>query len=284
MPTLYRNFTTQAAIDEAYNPSLGLDNNAIMEHYTKQAQHARASLDYIAKVPYGPTLDETLDIFPAQQPGAPVLVFIHGGYWRALSAADFSGIALGPCALGMTVVSIDYSLCPKVTIDEITRQARAAVAWVVRNIAQYNGDANRITIAGHSAGAHLAAMCLQTDWKADYGLKAQPLHAGLLVSGIFDIAPLRFSYLQPMLQLNEGVIQRNSPMFGCRPCTAPVLLTWGGLESSEFERQSTSFLSQWQSAGNTGTLLRQNEENHFSAIHGFESPTSPLCSWLKSHC
>lgn len=283
MRTLYQQFTTQAEIDAAYNPSLGLDSQAIMAHFHQQAELARSTLDYLPKVPYGPTLDETLDIFPAEQAGAPVLVFIHGGYWRSLSAADFSGIALGPRALGMTVVSIDYSLCPKVGIDEITRQARAAVAWVLRHIDKYNGDPKRVSIAGHSAGGHLAAMCLQTDWVCEYGLPAQPLQAGLLVSGLFDIAPLRYSYLQPMLQLEDGVIRRNSPMFGCQLSPAEVLLTWGGRESSEFERQSTEFLQQWQEVGNTGALLRQADADHFTALHGFEHSDSALCEWLSIH-
>lgn len=281
MPTLYQQFTTQDEIDAAYNPSVGLDSQAIMAHFHQRAEQARSTLDYLAKVPYGPTLDETLDIFPAEQAGAPVLVFIHGGYWRSLSAADFSGIALGPRALGMTVVLIDYSLCPKVGIDEITRQARAAVAWVLRHIERYNGDPQRVSIAGHSAGGHLAAMCLQTDWVGEYGLSGQPLRAGVLVSGLFDIAPLRYSYLQPMLQLDDGVIRRNSPMFGCQASLTELLVTWGGRESSEFERQSSSFLQRWQEAGNTGALLRQADADHFTVLHGFERCDGVLCEWLS---
>ena len=281
MQTLYREFTTQAEIDRAYDPSLEVaDLAGIRRGYAEQSERARRTLEYVPKVPFGPTLEEHVDIFPAQRPGAPVLLFIHGGYWRANTAQNFSCVALGPAELGMTVVVMNYALCPHVTLDEITRQARAAVAWVIRNIEQYNGDPQRIVVAGHSAGAHLAAMCLQTPWSAQYGLADDCIRAALLVSGVFDIAPLRYSYLQPMIQLDEGIILRNSPMFGIRASKAETLLTWGSRESTEFARQSRDFHRRWLDAGNRGELLEQPEADHFTAIHGLERAQSPLCQWL----
>jgi arylformamidase len=281
MPALYRDLETQAQIDAQYNPSLLLepgDNPAL--HYQAQALRARTELRCTLDVSYGPTVHETLDIFPADAPNAPVFVFIHGGYWRAFSSKDFSGVALGLQARGITTVVINYALCPSVTIDEITRQARAAVAWTLRNISQYGGDPGRVSIGGHSAGGHLAAMCLQTRWQEDYGLPADPLAAGLLVSGPYDLRPLRYSYLQPMIQLTEGIIQRNSPAFLTRPCSTPVWITWGGAETAEFARQSEGFHAAWQAQGNTSELRDQPGANHFTAIHGFENPNSDLCNWL----
>ena len=103
-----------------------------MRGYGERSAEARERLAGVLRRPAtAPTLDEKLDIFPAAQPNAPVFVFIHGGYWRAFSAKDHSFVALGPVALGITTVVVDYSLCPKVTIDEITRQCRAAVAWTL---------------------------------------------------------------------------------------------------------------------------------------------------------
>jgi len=251
-----------------------------MRGYGERSASARTRLAGRYRIPYGPTPEETLDIFPAGRPGAPVFVFIHGGYWRAFSASDHSFVALGPVALGITTVVVDYSLCPKVTIDEITRQCRAAVAWTLGHIGAHGGDPARVAVGGHSAGGNLSAMCLETRWDEDYGLARDPLAAALLVSGIYDIEPLRHSYLQPTIQLDDGIVRRNSPLFGVRPCATPVLVTWGGEESDEFARQSTSFHAAWQAAGNRSELRAQPGANHFSAIHGFADPEHPLCRWL----
>jgi len=100
------------------------------------------------------------------------------------------------------------------------------------------------------------------------------------VSGIYDIEPLRHSYLQPTIQLDDGIVRRNSPLFAVRPSTTPVLVTWGAEESGEFARQSISFHDAWQAAGNRSERHAQPGANHFSAIHGFADPTHPLCRWL----
>lgn len=283
MQPLYRSFKTQAQIDAQYNPSLLLaPTDSPMAHFTAQAEAARAHIPCSLNVPYGPTRAETLDIFPASQPHAPVLVFIHGGYWRAFSSKDFSGVALGLQRRGITTVVVDYALCPSVTMDEIVRQVRAAAAWVLRNIAHYGGDPSRVAVGGHSAGGHLTAMCLQTEWALDYGLPQDPFAAAIAFSGVFDLAPLRYSYLQPMIQLDDGLIRRNSPAFAVRPCTTPMWITWGGDESSEFARQSHVFHEAWQAAGNRALLQAQPGANHFSVIHALEQHDSAVCTWLAA--
>jgi arylformamidase len=281
MQLLYRDFTTQAQIDAQYNPSMGLaDPNAPGAHYAAQADKARSTLRSHLDIPFGPTVHETLDIFPADKPNAPVFVFIHGGYWRAFQSKNFHGVALGLQARGITTVVINYALCPFVTIDEITRQVRAAVAWTVRNIAQYAGDPTRVALGGHSAGGHLTAMCLQTEWQRDYGLAQDPLKAAVLVSGLYDLQPLRYSYLQPMIQLDDGIVKRNSPAFLVRKSSTPVWITWGGAESTEFARQAQIYHDAWTAAGNSAELSALPDANHFTAIHGFEEADSPLCNWL----
>jgi arylformamidase len=137
-----------------------LDNWAKASALVRQSA-AGAQLD----VAYGPGACETLDIFPAAQPGAPVLVFIHGGYWRSLDKADHSFVAPAFNAAGATVVVPNYALCPAVSIEHITLQMAAAVAWVWRHAAQWGGDPARIALAGHSAGGHLATMLLSCRWK-----------------------------------------------------------------------------------------------------------------------
>lgn len=278
---LFRGFTTQAEIDAQYNASAAVaDAAAEARHYVERSALARSSLPCTLDVPFGPTLTETLDIFPAERPDAPVFVFIHGGYWRSLSAKEFSCVALGLRQRGITTVATNYALCPHVTIDEIVRQTRAALAWVLRHIGQHGGDPRRVAIGGHSAGGHLTAMALQTRWQEDYGLPADPFRAAVLVSGLYELEPLRYSYLQPMIQLDDGIIRRNSPAFSVRPCATPALITWGADEPPEFERQAMSYHAAWQAAGNTAELLPQAGKHHFSAIHGFEDPDSPLCRWV----
>ena len=282
MKTLYRDFENQAQIDAQYNPAIGLPDATVPgKHYAQRSAFARAQLRAVLDLPYGPTRAETLDIFPADSPHAPVFVFLHGGYWRALSSKDFSCVALGLQPLGITTVVVNYALCPWVSLDEITRQVRASVAWTLRNIQHHGGDPARVALGGHSAGAHLTAMCLQTNWAQDYGLAQDPLVAALLVSGVYDIEPLRYSYLQPQIQLDAGLIRRNSPAFSVRACRTPVWVNWGGDESAEFARQASAFHQAWLAAGNTGELSALPGADHYRAIHGFESPQSSLSQWLK---
>jgi len=281
MRPLYRGFYAQPEIDAQYNPSLALsDPTAPGKHFVAMAERARAELPSVLNVAYGPTLEETLDIFPAAQPNAPVFVFIHGGYWRALSSKEFSGVALGLHANGITTVIINYALCPRVTIDEIVRQTRAALAWTLRNIQQHGGDPARVAIGGHSAGGHLTAMALQTEWADDYGLAQDPFVAAIPFSGLFDLEPLRYSYLQPQIQLNEGTIRRNSPAFAVRPCKTPLWITWGGAETTEFARQSALYHEAWQAAGNASELRAVPGANHFTVIDGLEDEKSAVCRWL----
>lgn len=282
MPKLYRDFETQAQIDAQYNPSIALpDPTAPAKHFAAQAEKARSTLRCHLDIPFGPTVHETLDIFPADVPNAPVFVFIHGGYWRAFSSKDFSGVALGLQASGITTVVVNYALAPFVTIDEITRQVRAAVAWTLRNIQHYGGDPARVGVGGHSAGGHLGAMCLQTAWDTDYGLPRDPLKAGLLFSGLYELEPLRYSYLQPLIQLDDGIIRRQSPTPNLRACATPTWVIWGGAESGEFARQSTGYFEAAKALGNPVELSAIEGANHFTVIHGLEDAHSPVCRWLS---
>ncbi|TFY97275.1 alpha/beta hydrolase [Ramlibacter rhizophilus] len=281
MATLYREFRQQSEIDAQYNAGASVpDFPAHLARWREDSAAARRQLPCELRVPYGPTLAETLDIFPAEAPGAPVLVFVHGGYWRALDAEDFSFVALGPRARGFTTVSVNYALCPWVSLDEITRQVRASLAWVHRNIARWNGDAQRIVLAGHSAGGQLTAMGLLTDWEERYGLPADLVKAAVPISGLYDLRPLRFSYLQPSLQLDEGAVQRNSPLDQLRPVSAPVLVCWGERESSEFARQSNSFADALAAGGSRVERLAVPEAHHFNVLDGFREADSPICRWI----
>jgi arylformamidase len=276
-------FASQQEIDQAYDPlQRAADAAASNRHFAERSEQARRELAYRAGLPYGPTLAETLDIFPAAQPNAPVFFFIHGGYWRARAARDFSCVAFGPHALGFTTVVVDYALCPAVTLDEIVRQVRAAAAWVLRHIGAHGGDPRRVVVGGHSAGGHLGAMLLNTRWREDYGLPDDPFAGAVLVSGLYDIAPLRYSYLQPAIQLDEGTVQRNSPVRHVRPSTTPALLAWGEAEQSAFAQQSQGMHAAWQQAGNRGELAPLAGADHFAVVEAFEDPRSRLCAAMQA--
>jgi arylformamidase len=274
---LYRNFASQEEIDREYNvEALVSDFGAVADFFVNQSRAARRDLDCALDVRFGPTRAEHLDIFPAAKPGAPVLVFIHGGYWRMLSAKEFSLVARGPVARGCTVVVTNYALCPDVSIAEITRQSRAAIAWVYGNIARFNGDATRIVAAGHSAGGQQVGRLLQTDWSGDYGLPDDIIKAGLPISGLFDLRPFPYSWLAPKLRLDHHTVMTESPLFDIPAAAPPVVVTVGGDESAEFIRQSQAYLDAMRAAGHPAAWFDQPGRNHFTAIEGFLHADSPL--------
>lgn len=279
---LYRAFGTQAELDEQYDVERSVpDFTVYARHYTDESKLARHRLPCRLDVPYGPTRDEHLDIFPAAQRDAPILLFIHGGYWRMLSSKEFSCVALGPVPVGVTVVVVNYALCPAVSIDEIVRQARAAVAWTFRHAPDFGGDPQRLFVSGHSAGGQLTAMCLNTEWDRDYGLPDDIVKGGLSISGVFDLQPIRYTLMQPLLQIDDGIVARNSPQrLRQRRSRSPFLFTVGGDEPDEFQRQTKDFLEHWQTSGNQGELLPQPGLNHFDAIYGLEDRRSDLCHAL----
>jgi len=281
--TLYRGFKTSADIDAQYRIAHS-DAELVAGRTRAQTLSAQAlgSLQH-TRVRFGATLEEYLDIFPAATPGAPVLVFFHGGYWRALSAADYSFVALGPMAMGITTVVVNYALAPWVTLDEIGRQARASVAWVMDNIKHYGGDSQRVVLSGHSAGGQLAAHCLAAPWRSVYGIDPCGIRAAVLISGVFDLAPLRYSFLQPQLQLDDGAVLRNSPILHIRGNMPPVLATVGSKESSEFKRQTSAFISAYHAQGNEAHAVTLKDVDHFQAVEPLLDSTSMVCKWIAQH-
>jgi arylformamidase len=272
---LYRRFRTQAEIDAQYNLGARLaDPQAVFDDYAARSDQARSTLRCESDVRYGPTLDERMDIFPAGRAGAPMLLFIHGGYWRAFSQREFGFVAAGFVPHGVTVAVVNYSLCPKVTIAEITRQNRAAVAWLRAHGARFHGDPARLWVMGHSAGAQQAAMLLGTDWRGEYGLPADTIRGGIALSGVYDLEPLRHSYLQPALQLDHDMIRRESPLLNVPRRAPPLLLEVGGREPEEFIRQSRALHRAWRAAGLTATLRVRRGDDHFSIIGDLGRPRS----------
>lgn len=277
----FRQFKTRADLDNAYDVERSVpDFRVYADQWVSGSAQARRHLQGKLGVRFGPTVEEYCDIFPADRRGAPVFVFIHGGYWRLLSAREFSFVALGLTDAGVTTVVANYALCPQVTLTEIVRQMRALVSWVHRHIAEFGGDPENIHVGGHSAGGHLAAMMALTDWRGRYGLSPKVVKTAFSISGLFDLEPLRHSWLQPDLRLDDREVETQSPQRLIRPVTAPMLLSYGSEEPSAFSQQSDAFMSAWRRAGNRASFLPQIGRNHFTAIADFADGNSLFCQEL----
>jgi arylformamidase len=224
-------------------------------------------------VRYGGGPNEHLDIFPAKQADAPVLVFIHGGYWRALDKRDHSFVAPAFTQRGVCVVIPNYALCPAVTVPQITMQMVQALAWTWRNIARHGGDPRRITVAGHSAGGHLAAMMLAGLWPV-YGqnLPADLVKGALSISGLFDLDPIMHTpFLQPSLQLTREQVRMASPALLPAPAQGTLYTVCGGDESEEFLRQNRLIRDAW---GKSAVPVCEALPglNHFTALEALVEP------------
>ena len=232
---------------------------------------------------YGDGAGETLDLFPAAADaprasgGAPVLIFLHGGYWRALDKSDASFIAPVFNAQGAMVVVPNYALCPAVGIEHISLQLARAVAWVWRHAAEHGGDPTRIALAGHSAGGHLAAMLLSCRWKeVDEQMPAQPLAGALSISGLYDLEPLRHTpSLQTDLKLTPSAVARLSPAFFPRPKGAKLYATVGLDESEEFIRQNLLIREVWGPSA-VPVCETMAGVNHFTVLAGLADPRGRL--------
>lgn len=276
---MYRGFSTQEELDAHYNLGAATPGSErYKELYPQWSKEARKKLDHELDVPFGPTLAEHLDVFYAQsEEPAPLLLFIHGGYWHQFTSKEFSFVAEGLTGAGVATLVMNYALCPKVTIDEIVRQSRAAVAWIYNKSESFGTDRERIYVSGHSAGGHLVAMLMNTNWEADYGLPNNIIKGGCSISGLFDLAPVPYTYLQPKLQLTCSEVLRNSPILHIPDHAPPLLITYGEDETPELRRQSRDFLEAWKARGLCGYELPQPGKNHYSAIDGFLDAGSPLC-------
>jgi len=218
---------------------------------------------------------EAIDVFPAAKTPAPCLLFIHGGYWQALDKSDFSYIVPAFQDAGVAVAVVNYPLAPQVNVDDIVPENRAAVAWLHRNARDYGIDPARIHVSGHSAGGHLTAMVLETDW-ATFGLDHNPVRGACAISGLFDLEPIRLCYLNDVLGLDAAEAERNSPLHHLPKRSGPLILSVGSVETDEFLRQQAEFAAAWRKAGLPLEVADQPGDHHFSVVDRLAQPKSLL--------
>jgi arylformamidase len=259
------------------------DHADYFARWALESQQARDGLRCALDVPFLDARAEpsvpaapTLDVFPSAHPNSPVLLFIHGGWWRSLDKRDHSFIAPPFVAAGVTVVIPNYSLCPVVGIETIALQMAQSLAWTHRHIAQYGGDAKRIVVVGHSAGGHLAAMLLCCDGRqVAPDLPAQMSTSALSISGVFDMQPLRQTpFLKADLKLTAATARRVSPAFFPAP-RGRLTAVYGELESEEFARQSRLIQGRWGRAVVPVCEAVPNA-NHFSVLNELAQPSTRL--------
>ena len=261
--------------DEQYNNRARIpEHPAILRHWAESSAAARLRHADLVERAYGELPRERLDLYPPRAGSAPVLVYIHGGYWRALDKRDQSYLAPPFVDAGAMVVMPGYSLCPEVGIDTIAQQMTQALAWVHRHAADWGGDPTRIVVAGHSAGGHLAALLLACDWtRVAPDLPADLVKAALSVSGIYDLEPLRHApFLAGDIRLDEKLARRLSPAWMPAPAGRLASIV-GGDESEEFHRQASLIAQAWGPAVVSSSLAVPGR-NHMSVLDELADPAS----------
>jgi arylformamidase len=268
-------------INFQYLPRLTVTN--VEEYLQKSAARStrlRKNLSCQIDVPYGDTPGQMLDIFPAARKGAPVHVFIHGGYWRSLDKGIYSHIAGPMVAAGATVVLPNYDLCPQVRITDIVQQMRRAIVWVYKNIAKHNGDPKRIYVSGHSAGGHLTGMMISTDWSKEGQLPKDLIKGSAPLSGLFDIEPHRHSQLQPDIRLTAKEAKAMSPMYLLPLAKGPSIVAVGGAESDLFHWQSLEYAARLRLCGIKAEYVSTPGDNHFGITDRLGNARHPLTKAL----
>lgn len=272
MTAVYRDFD-RAALDAQYDMRRAVpDHQVFFDRYEADSAAVREASPVRLDLAYGAHPLERLDLFPAERAHgpSPVLLFIHGGYWFAFDKRYFSYPAPHWTDRGVAFASINYPLCPGATMDELVASVRASVRWLAANAAGLGVDPDRIYVTGHSAGGHLTAMVL-----ADPDRPAGVV-GGLSISGLFDLEPIRLSYLNAHLHLDEASARRNSPLH-LVPAAAPEqLFCVGGAETPEFRRQQAEYHAAWTGAGLRGDVVEAPGAHHFSVVDGLADPDSVM--------
>lgn len=228
-------------------------------------------------VAYGNGPDETLDLFPvAGCPDAPLLVFIHGGYWRALHSQDSVFMAQQLTSQGVAVAALNYTLAPQATLTQILDQCQRALAWLLKDAAPHGIAPQHTLLAGSSAGAHLAAMLLAPAWQAEFGVSPESIKGGVLLSGLYDLEPIQRCVPNTWLNMSVKEAKKLSPIHHLPHPQIPLYVAVAEHDTDEFKRQSRDFAAACSAQGNQITWHEAPQRNHFNIVLDLMDPQSHL--------
>jgi acetyl esterase/lipase len=271
---LYRGMD-RVALDAAYNNTAAVGLSArdrYVAGWTARSVALRASRSGRLDLKYGDGARQRVDVFPCGRPGAPTLVYIHGGYWQMNDKEPYAFLGEALLPAGFNLALVEYTLAPAARMDAIVAEVRASVAWVIDHAKEHGGDPARVFVSGHSAGGHLTAMAMHDARVA----------GGLAISGIYDLEPIRLNYLNDKLRMDQAEAQRNSPMLHLPARSAPLVVTVGLGELPELIRQSKEYAEAWQKKGLPGHYLPVDKHDHFSILEELARPDGKLLAALRS--
>src|SRR5262245_58271978 len=236
----YKDFRVDE-LEFQYNPLVSVPEfPELAKVRAAQARKVRESAKSWLNIAYGTSPRELLDIYAADKPGGPVLVYIHGGYWRSGSKEDNCNFVPTFTRRGATVVLVEYDLCPQVTVSDIVRQTRAAIAWVYKNIIRYSGDPRKIFVSGHSAGGHLTAMALANDWTKE-GPPADLIKGAIATSGVYDLDMVTKISVQQEVHMTPEIAKLNNPFLNPPRVKCPLVVAVGGAEPKGWQQMSEDY-------------------------------------------
>ena len=264
----------QQDLDDAYDqPVYAFNQQNIAERREANNEKVLAIIGKPQRVAYGPTEIEKVDIYKTRRPNAPVLVYIHGGSWRNGRSAQVAFMAEPFVRAGAHFIAIDFNNVfeTKGDLFPMVDQCRRAVAWVYRNAASFGGDPKQLYLCGHSSGGHLAGCVVITDW-AKEGLPPTILNGALLGSGMYDLKAPRLSYRGGYVKFTDEMEEALSAQRHLDRIHTPLVLTYGSLETPEFQRQSRDFHGALKAAGKPAQLLLGKGYNHYETQETLGNP------------
>jgi arylformamidase len=268
----------QVELDAAYDQSAYAPLiRQILKRYASISNETRARLGEPKRLAYGPTAVEAMDLYSAKTPNAPVFVFVHGGAWRTQVAKDYAYPADLFANAGVNYIAIDFINVDAAQgdIGVMADQVRRGIAWAYKNAADYGGDARRFYIGGHSSGGHLCGIALTTDWQKDFGLPADMVKGGLLMSGVYDLKPVRLSKRSSYIKFTDAMEESMSSQRHLERLRAPIVVTYGTNETPEFQRQSRDFAAAVKAAGKPVELVEAQNYDHFEMCETLGHPYGP---------
>ncbi|APU17285.1 alpha/beta hydrolase [Actinoalloteichus fjordicus] len=267
----------QAELDREYSPSSCVPDLArLLDDYAVAGVRARAALRVRLDLRYGPDPMQALDFFPADAPEAPLLVFVHGGYWQELGKGDASFPALDLIPAGAAFASVGYGLAPEHSLEEIVASVRQGLWWLVEHAESLGVDPARIHLAGSSAGAQLVAMALCHAALPDGRSPSEVFAGATLLSGVYDLEPIRLSYVNRALGLDAAAARRNSPLHLLPDRLPPLIVARGADETSEFARQHDDMIRAVRAVGGEVCDLVVDGRNHFDLPFDLGDPATSL--------